>query len=363
MKTFTELGLSKAWGKALFKQGITEPTPIQENVIPCFLHGKDIFAQAQTGSGKTFAFLLPMLQKINREQKHLQGLIVTPTRELALQISQEIEKMIMNVPEITSLAIYGGQDVTKQVKKSKGGAQLIIATPGRLLDHLRRETIDLSTVNMFVLDEGDEMLRMGFLPDVQLIIEKLKSDIQICIFSATLNDEVRSLASTFAKDPIDIRIEPKQKVVKTVNQRLIETTDRRKCDTLCELLNQENPFMAIIFCRTKVRVQKLVEQLKQRKYNVAELHGDLSQGKRERVMKQFRETKIQYLVATDVAARGVDIEGVTHVFNYDIPHDVDTYIHRIGRTGRAGQEGIAITLFAPKDVEYVELLKKEIKFQ
>lgn len=360
MSTFSKLGLAKTWGKSLFKQGISEPTPIQQEVIPAFLEKQNIFAQAQTGSGKTLAFLLPMLQLIDRDNKDAQALVVTPTRELALQISNEISKLTENISEIQSLAVYGGQDVAQQVKKSKQGAQFIVATPGRLLDHIRRGTIDLSSVSMFVLDEADEMLRMGFLPEVHQILDALPEQIQTGLFSATLNEDVRKLATSFMKDPSDIRIAPKQKVVKTIKHHMVETTDRGKFEDLCKIIEEERPFMAILFCRTKLRAMKLAGLLKRKNYIVDELHGDLSQAKRERVMRDFRNTKIQYLVATDVAARGVDVEGVTHVFNYDIPQDVESYIHRIGRTGRAGEEGVAITLFTPKDKNIVKMIQEEV---
>lgn len=357
MKTFSELGISKAFGKALYKQGITEPTSIQQQVIPVMLENKNVFVQAQTGSGKTLSFLLPLLQKVDRLEKNVQALILTPTRELAIQITVEIEKMTVNIPEIQALSVYGGKDVNQQIKKLQSGMQIIVATPGRLLDHIKQRTIDLSTVHLFILDEGDEMLRMGFLPEVKFIKEQIQSHTQMGIFSATLNDEILSLSKMLAKEFVDIRIEKTYKPVQSVEQQFIETTDRRKFSTLCELLETERPFMAIIFCRTKVRVQKLYDQMKQQKYNVAELHGDVPQGKRERVIKQLRELKLQYVVATDVASRGIDIEGITHVINYDIPHDVESYIHRIGRTGRAGEDGKAITLYAERDIEYLDLIQ------
>ncbi|MGL4521042.1 MAG: DEAD/DEAH box helicase [Bacilli bacterium] len=361
MKTFTELGLSKAFGKALFAQGINSPTPIQTETIPAFLDGKNIFAQAQTGSGKTLAFVLPILQKVDRSSKNVQALILTPTRELALQITNEIQKLTANIPEIQSLAVYGGQDVEAQIKKSRRGAQIIVATPGRLIDHLRRETISLSDVSMFILDEGDEMLRMGFLPEVKYILEFIPESVQACLFSATLHPEVRDVAYFFMQNSVEITVAPEEKTVRTIKQELIETTDRRKIDTLLSILDEERPFLAVILCRTIRRASKLCSQLKEQNMIVDELHGELSQAKRERVLKDFRSAKLQYLVATDVAARGLDVEGVTHVINYDIPQDVDSYVHRIGRTGRAGDSGKAITLYAPKDARYVDDIRRYMK--
>ncbi|MGL4820608.1 MAG: DEAD/DEAH box helicase [Bacilli bacterium] len=353
MTTFTQLGLSKTWGKALYNQGIQQPTPVQEATIPPFLDGENLFVQAQTGSGKTFAFLLPMLQTIDRSSTAVQGLILTPTRELALQISEELKKITENVPEIRSFAVYGGQDVEAQVKKSKRGAQLIVATPGRLIDHLERGTISLDTVRMFVLDEGDEMLRMGFLPEVRHILSFMNNDIQACIFSATLHDEVRSVATFFMKNAREIRIAPEQRTVKEIEQIMVETTDRRKYDELIDYVRNEQPFLAVIFCRTIRRAAKLCDKLKSEHFLVDELHGELSQAKREKVMRDFREARIQLLVATDVASRGLDVEGVTHVFNFDIPRDVDSYVHRIGRTGRAGEKGKAITFYTTADLGYL----------
>ena len=356
MATFQALGISTVWRKALFRQSITEPTEIQEKVIPHFLNGVSIFGQAKTGSGKTLAFLLPILEQINRTSRDIQSLIVVPTRELALQITEEIKQLTQNVPEIQSLAVYGGQDVVAQVNRAKKGAQIVVATPGRLLDHLRRGTLSLQSVNHFVLDEADELLHMGFLPEVKQIVAAIPKNTQKTLFSATLNTEVGELSVWFMKDAIHIHAEQKEKIPTEIKQILLETTDRKKFDALLGMMQKENPFLAVIFCRTKIRVKKLTEKLKAKHILCKELHGDLSQAKREQVIKQFRTAKIQYLIATDIAARGLDVEGVTHVFNYDIPHDVDSYTHRIGRTGRAGESGVAVTFYGKKDQQYVNLL-------
>jgi len=358
--SFKELGISKELDMILQKNGITEPTPIQEESIGGLLKGRDVVAQAQTGTGKTLAFLLPIIQKIDINKPHIQGLIITPTRELAIQITNEAKKLIEG-KELNILAAYGGQDVEQQVKKLKNGIHLVIATPGRLLDHMRRKTIDLGKLNALVLDEADEMLRMGFLEDVESIIIDTPKTRQTMLFSATIPNEVRSLAKRFMKDPMQIEIQGKNVTLDEIKQVVIETTDRRKLETLCQLIDEFRPYLAIVFCRTKRRVTSLNQDLISKGYNSDELHGDLTQGKRERVIKSFRKAEIQILVATDIVARGLDVEGVTHVINYDIPEDVDSYIHRIGRTGRIGNLGMAVTLITEKDKNDLALIERKIK--
>ena len=360
LKGFLELGISTTLNDTLRENGIAESTPIQEKAIPVVLEGKDIIGQAKTGTGKTLAFILPILEKVNPKSSHVQALIVAPTRELALQITNEIQKMTEHVKDIHVLAIYGGQDVSQQMKKLQGNTHIVVATPGRLLDHLRRGTIELSHVSMLVLDEADQMLHFGFLPEVEEIIEQTPAERQTMLFSATMAKQIQSLAKRYMRKPEIIKIQSAEVTVNNITQRVVETTDRAKQDTLRQLMERDQPFLAVIFCRTKRRVTKLYEALKGYGYNCDELHGDLSQAKRERVMKRFRDAEIQYLIATDVAARGLDVEGVTHVFNYDIPEDVESYIHRIGRTGRAGGSGLAITLVAPKDKMYLKKKKKGI---
>ncbi|MCM3161380.1 DEAD/DEAH box helicase [Metabacillus litoralis] len=360
MTEFLKLGIRKEVNDTLKSLGLMKPTPIQEQTIPKVLEGRDVIAQAQTGTGKTLAFVLPILEKIDVSQSEVQALILTPTRELAQQISKEIKKMIENLEGVNVLAVYGGQDVEHQLKKLRGAQHIVVATPGRLLDHIRRKTIDLSTVTMLVLDEADQMLHMGFLPEVEDIIYETLSTRQTMLFSATMPDEIRALAKKYLMNPENIQVKAKNLTVDKIKQIVIETTDRRKQATLLHLLQEQRPFLAIIFCRTKIRAKKLQEALIANGYESDELHGDLTQAKREKAMKRFREAKIQFLVATDVAARGLDVEGVTHVFNYDIPHDVESYIHRIGRTGRAGGVGIAYTLVAPKDMDFLRMIEKGI---
>lgn len=357
---FSKFGIDKELINLLEVNKITKPTPIQAEAIPAILKGNDVIAQAQTGTGKTLAFILPIMERINANNSNVQALIVTPTRELAIQITNEVKKY-MSAKGVNILAAYGGQDVERQVKKLKGDIHIVIGTPGRLLDHLRRGTINLGKLKMFVLDEADQMLHMGFLNDIEDIIYKTPKQRQNMFFSATMTKQVRSLATKYMKNPVQIQIQSTKITLDEIKQIVIETTDRKKQDALCKTLDEHRPFMAIIFCRTKRRVKKLSTDLKQLGYNTDELHGDLSQAKREKVMKDFRKMKIQYLVATDVAARGLDIEGITHIFNYDIPEDVESYIHRIGRTGRAGETGVAVTFVAPKDMQALEVIEKRIK--
>ncbi|EJQ44642.1 hypothetical protein IEE_02832 [Bacillus cereus BAG5X1-1] len=360
LKNFLELGISETFNHTLRENGITEATPIQEKAIPVIMSGKDIIGQAKTGTGKTLAFVLPILEKIDPESSDVQALIVAPTRELALQITTEIKKMLVQREDINVLAIYGGQDVAQQLRKLKGNTHIVVATPGRLLDHIRRETIDLSNLSTIVLDEADQMLYFGFLYDIEDILDETPDSKQTMLFSATMPKDIKKLAKRYMDEPQMIQVQSEEVTVDTIEQRVIETTDRAKPDALRFVMDRDQPFLAVIFCRTKVRVSKLYDNLKGLGYNCAELHGDIPQAKRERVMKSFREAKIQYLIATDVAARGLDVDGVTHVFNFDIPEDVESYIHRIGRTGRAGGSGLAITFVAAKDEKHLEEIEKTL---
>ncbi|WP_461205326.1 DEAD/DEAH box helicase [Clostridium sp. DL1XJH146] len=359
---FKNLGLSDAILEALKTQRISNPTPIQEKSISLIKDGNDVIAEAQTGTGKTLAFLLPMFENMSPDIATIQGLIVTPTRELAIQITEEAIKL-KEAKDINILAAYGGKDIGSQLKKLKGNIHLIIATPGRLLDHLERKTINLDNLKTLVLDEADQMLLMGFKNEMRLIIDHTPRKRQTLCFSATMNSDVKKLAYKNMTDPKVVIIEKEEVTLKNIKQFVIETTDRRKQDDLCTLLDAENPFMAIIFCRTKRRADKLEEDLFQKGYNCKKLHGDISQPKRERIMKDFRNLKTQYLIATEVAARGLDITGVTHIFNYDMPETAESYIHRIGRTGRAGEEGYTFLFSAPKDKYILDEIEKKIKLK
>ncbi|MCC5437548.1 DEAD/DEAH box helicase [Clostridium botulinum] len=362
MIKFKELGLSDSIIDVLKKQRIIEPTPIQEESIMVIKNGNDVIAEAQTGTGKTLAFLLPMFENISPDINAIQGLIITPTRELAIQITEEAMKL-KEAKDLNILAAYGGKDIGSQIKKLKNNIHLIIATPGRLLDHLNRNTLNFKDLKTLVLDEADEMLLMGFKNDVRSIIENTPRKRQTLCFSATMNSEVKKLAYKNMRDPKLIIIEKEEVTLKNIKQVLIETTDRRKQEDLCKILDEENPFMAIIFCRTKRRVDTLEEALYKKGYNCEKLHGSITQPKRERIMRSFKNLEIQYLIATDVAARGLDITGVTHVFNYDIPENAESYIHRIGRTGRAGENGYTFLFVAPKDEQTLGMIEKEIKFK
>jgi ATP-dependent RNA helicase DeaD len=357
--TFQSLGIRADLVKVLMKNQLINATPVQAAAIPMLLTGKDVIAQAQTGTGKTLAFVLPILEIINPELPHVQALIITPTRELAIQITAEIKKLAPAVGA-SVLAAYGGQDVEAQVHKLKGAAHIVVGTPGRLLDHLRRGTLSLSRVKLLVLDEADQMLHMGFFKEVEEIIQVVPRERQTMLFSATISEEIRKIAMNYMNKPEDVRIEGKQITLEGIEQIVIETTDRGKQSILFEMIKQYQPYLAVVFCRTKVRAKNLTAALIENGFNADELHGDLSQAKREGVMKRFRAAKLQILVATDVAARGLDVEGVSHVFNYDIPHDGEDYIHRIGRTGRAGHAGMAITFATTKDRLTLQLIDKRI---
>nr|WP_245954865.1 DEAD/DEAH box helicase [Fontibacillus phaseoli] len=358
------MGLSKAVLQILQDQGIVNPTPVQEKAIPELLAGEDVIVQAQTGTGKTLAFLLPIMEKIRADRPEAQALIITPTRELAIQITAEARKLAAAHEGMSVLAAYGGQDVERQLRKLQNGTQLVIGTPGRLLDHLRRGSLTLGAVRMLVLDEADQMLHMGFLAEVEEIIRLVPRSRQTMLFSATMPDNVKRLAKTYMQQPRDIRIAETSRVtLDSIRQIVVECTDRNKQDALITMIRQDRPYLAVIFCRTKRRASTLNEALQEAGFASDELHGDLSQSKREQVMRAFRDAKLELLVATDVAARGIDVEGVTHVFNYDIPQDVDSYIHRIGRTGRAGEKGIAVTFAAPKDVEALRNIERGISLR
>jgi ATP-dependent RNA helicase DeaD len=362
LNDFTSLGIEPKYVNALKEQSISEPTPIQSETIPVLLNGEDVIGQAQTGTGKTMAFLLPMLAKIDPTRDEIQSLIVTPTRELAIQVTAELNQILSSTEDdIHVLAVYGGQDVEKQIKRLKNKAiHIVIGTPGRLLDHVRRETVDFSNVSFLVLDEADQMLHIGFFDEVESIIRETPFTRQTALFSATMSKDIRKIGKRYMNNPHNVQIREKEKIVQEIQQEIVETTDRQKLDALSQTIHDVQPFLGIIFCRTKRRVSKLLGDLKTRGFLVDELHGDLSQAKREGVMKKFREAKLQLLIATDVAARGLDVEGVTHVFNYDIPQDVESYIHRIGRTGRAGKDGLAITFVALKDKQDLEMIEKGI---
>jgi ATP-dependent RNA helicase DeaD len=357
---FSTLGIDKELINLLQKDRITEPTPIQTEAIPVIMEGKDVLGRAQTGTGKTLAFLLPILEKIDTSQPVVQALIITPTRELTLQIAMIAERY-GPLKKVKVMKAYGGQDIKRQIQKLRGSIHLVIGTPGRLLDHIQRRTVNFGNVKLLVLDEADQMLDMGFLKDIEQIINQTAVNRQTLLFSATIPKPIQSLANRYMKNPVQVFIQNQKVTLDEIEQIAVRTTDRKRLDTLCYLLDDYKPFMAIVFCRTKRRANALNRTLRKNGYNSDEIHGDLSQARREKVLKTFKDAKLELLIATDVAARGLDIEGVSHIFNYDIPQNSEYYIHRIGRTGRAGRTGIAVTLVTPKDEGNLNKIEKEIQ--
>lgn len=359
MLTFKDLKLSEKIIEAVEELGFERATPIQEQAIPLALRGEDLIGQAQTGTGKTAAFSIPILELIEAEPV-VQALVLTPTRELCIQIADEIGKLGKYLP-LKALPIYGGQDINRQIKALKRRPQIIIATPGRLIDHMRRKTIRLTNIKIVVLDEADEMLNMGFLEDMENILAACPIDRQTLMFSATMPAEIENIANKFMYKPRLVRVKAQEMTVPKIQQDYYEVPERQKLDALCRLLDVQSPELALVFGRTKRRVDELSDALQKRGYLAEGLHGDLNQRQRETVINKFRNGEIEILVATDVAARGLDISGVTHVYNFDIPQDVDSYVHRIGRTGRAGKEGVAITFVEPREYGQLRNIEHTIK--
>ncbi|MEY8338620.1 DEAD/DEAH box helicase [Lachnospiraceae bacterium 62-35] len=347
---FEDLDLSEKILKAVGDMGFEETSPIQAKAIPLQMEGKDIIGQAQTGTGKTAAFGIPLLQKVDPKNKKLQAIALCPTRELAIQVAEEIRRLAKYMHGIKVLPVYGGQEIVKQIRSLKGGAQVIIGTPGRVMDHMRRHTIKLDGVHTVVLDEADEMLNMGFLEDMETILTQLPEERQTVMFSATMPQAIMEIARKFQKEPETVKVVKKELTVPKVTQYYYEVKPKNKVEVMCRLLDMYAPKLSVVFCNTKRQVDELVEALQGRGYFAEGLHGDLKQVQRDRVMNSFRNGKTDILVATDVAARGIDVDDVEAVFNYDIPQDDEYYVHRIGRTGRAGREGKAFSLVVGKEV-------------
>lgn len=360
MTTFQEMGISEPIQRAITDMGFEEASPIQEKAIPIALTGKDIIGQAQTGTGKTAAFAIPILEKVDASKKFVQAIAIAPTRELAIQVSEEINRLAKYM-NISSLPIYGGQSIDRQIKALKKGPHIITGTPGRLLDHIQRKTLKIDRISAVVLDEADEMLDMGFLEDIERILKETPDEKQTLLFSATMPKLIQNLAERFMNNPELIKIQAKEVTSPTVKQIYYEVKERDKFEVLCRLLDVDNPELAVIFGRTKRRVDELSDALNKRGYLADGLHGDLNQRQREVVMNKFREGNIDILVATDVAARGIDVSGVTHVYNFDIPQDPESYVHRIGRTGRAGKTGLAITFATPREIGQIHSIEKASK--
>lgn len=360
LEKFEQLQISEPVLRALNDMGFEEPTPIQQEAIPVAMSGHDMIGQAQTGTGKTAAFGLPVLERVDGSSHDVQVVILSPTRELAIQVAEELNKMAQYT-SIHALPVYGGQDINRQFRALRKHPQIIVATPGRLMDHMERGSISFDAVKIVVLDEADEMLNMGFVDDINTILAKVPEERQTLLFSATMPKAIQTLAETYLKEPTLIRMKPSQVTMDLIEQYYIEIQDRQKFDVLCRLLDLQAPELAIIFTRTKRRVDEVTEGLKKRGYMAEGIHGDLSQQKRDTVIRQFREGTIDILVATDVAARGLDISGVSHVYNYDLPQDPESYTHRVGRTGRAGKAGQAFTFVIPREMEHLRAIERLTK--
>ncbi len=358
--TFEDLGLGGPLLKSLKDVGYEEPTPIQLRTIPLLLEGRDVIAQAQTGSGKTAAFGLPIIEAIDPRLRRVQALILCPTRELAIQVSEALHKYGRH-KEVETLPIYGGQPYERQFRGLQRGVQIVVGTPGRVMDHMRRGTLILDDIRFFVLDEADEMLDMGFIEDIEWILEQVPADRQTALFSATMPPRIAQLAERSMREPVRITVAGKEMTVPQTRQISYEVPRARKVDALGRILDAETPTSAMIFCRTKVGVDELGEALLARGYAVETLHGDLSQAQRDRVMRRFRSGQAEILIATDVAARGLDIPEVSHVFNFDVPDSAEAYVHRIGRTGRAGRSGEAITLVTPRETRWLRQIERTTK--
>ncbi len=357
--SFKQFGLSGELLKAINDVGYETPSPIQLKTIPLLLEGKDIVGQAQTGTGKTAAFALPMLEKINVKSKDVQALVLTPTRELAIQVAEAFHTYSKYLGSVRVLPIYGGQSISQQIRHLRSGVQVIVGTPGRVMDHMRRETIDISNLKIVTLDEADEMLRMGFQEDVEWILSHTPEDRQTALFSATMPREVRRIAERYLKEPENIEVERKTMTVPTVKQFYVNVSEGQKTDALTRLLEVEanSGEAVLIFHRTKVGAADLTVKLQARGYAAEAMHGDLSQSQREALIKRLRNGQVEIVVATDVAARGLDVERIASVINYDMPNDTESYVHRIGRTGRAGRDGRTVLFVTPRQ----QRMKRDIE--
>ncbi len=360
MATFADLGLSKPLLDAIEHLGYKQPTPIQEQTIPALLEGKDVMGQAQTGTGKTAAFGLPLLQFVDPENPEVQALVLTPTRELCIQVTQAL-RAYGEQRDIEVVAVFGGAPIREQASRLKREAQVVVGTVGRVMDMMSRHYLVLDEARYVVLDEADEMLDLGFLEDVEAILARSPMGRQTALFSATIPTEIRRLADRFMHDPVEIQVRAATLTIDTVDHYYVEVSDRDKPEALVRVLKEERPEQAIVFARTKIGVDRLARRLGDNGLRVKALHGDMSQGSRDGVMIAFKSGRERLLIATDVAARGLDITGVSHVVNYDLPNSPDIYVHRIGRTGRAGDTGKAITLVTPKQRKDLEAIERHAK--
>ena len=356
---FAQLKVDEAMVEKLHRTGKDIPTPVQERAIPALLNGRDVIARAQTGVGKTLSFVIPLFDKVDPKKEFVQALILSPTRELAQQTAGEIRKLDGDTG-IHTLTVSGGRDFEEEKRKIGHRAQVLVGTPGRLLDHLRKGNTSLGGVKYLVLDEVDEMLRQGFGEDIETLLSLMPQPHQTMMCSATLDEEVRKLGRRLTTNPLVIDIAPRETTASTIHQICIKVSEDHKAEALASLIRRYNPFLMLVFCCSKERAIELSDWLYGEGFNVDVLHGDMSQTKRRQVMENFRKAKLQILVASDIAARGLDVEGITQVVNYDIPHDPDWYVHRIGRTGRAGSEGTAITFYTADETRWLQNLEKKL---
>jgi ATP-dependent RNA helicase DeaD len=358
---FASLNFSDALNKALEDMKFIKPSPIQAQTIPLLLEGRDAIALAQTGTGKTAAFALPILQNLSPTVQGTQALILAPTRELAIQVAEQFELLSAHQRGVTIAILCGGQEYSRQLKQLRGGAQVVVGTPGRILDHIDRGTLPLDNLRTFILDEADEMLRMGFIEDVETILAKLPEEKQIALFSATMPYRIRQIATTYLNNPASVEIRMETATVKSIEQRFLFASGHQKPDALIRVLEVEDYQGVIVFVRTKSSTEEVAEVLQQHGLRAMAIHGDITQALRERIIAQFKQGAIDVLVATDVAARGLDVERVTHVINYDMPHDNETYVHRIGRTGRAGRSGVTILFVTPKESRLISNIERHTR--
>ena len=358
---FEELNIDERILRAIEDMGFEETSPIQTQAIPAVCEGIDVVGQAQTGTGKTAAYTIPMLMKIDPQIKKPQAIVLCPTRELAVQVAEEIRKLAKYMSDIKVLPVYGGQEIVRQIKSLKTGVQIIVGTPGRVMDHMRRKTVKFDNINMVILDEADEMLDMGFREDMETILTETPQDRQTVMFSATMPKAIMGIARNFQKDARVIKVVRKELTVSNIEQFYYEVRPKNKTEVLCRLIDIYNPRLSVVFCNTKRQVDELISELKGRGYFADGIHGDMKQQQRDRVMDDFRSGNVDILIATDVAARGIDVDDVDMVFNYDIPQDEEYYVHRIGRTGRAGRSGMALSFISGKEVYKLKDIERYCK--
>ncbi len=358
---FEELNIDERILRAIEDMGFEETSPIQTQAIPAVCEGIDVVGQAQTGTGKTAAYTIPMLMKIDPQIKKPQAIVLCPTRELAVQVAEEIRKLAKYMSDIKVLPVYGGQEIVRQIKSLKTGVQIIVGTHGRVMDHMRRKTVKFDNINMVILDEADEMLDMGFREDMETILTETPQDRQTVMFSATMPKAIMDIARNFQKDARVIKVVRKELTVSNIEQFYYEVRPKNKTEVLCRLIDIYNPRLSVVFCNTKRQVDELISELKGRGYFADGIHGDMKQQQRDRVMDDFRSGNVDILIATDVAARGIDVDDVDMVFNYDIPQDEEYYVHRIGRTGRAGRSGMALSFISGKEVYKLKDIERYCK--